>query len=377
MVLRQPFKPLLLGCVLMAIAACQSASQPADPAGTLAEVPLIVGTYNHQGSEGIYALSYHGSPAGFSPPQLLAAADNPSFLHITSERLYAVNELGEGRLTTYQMSADGQLRELGSASTLGAAPCYVTLSPDGRFAATANYGGGNLSVFRLDQRGVAKESPHILQHSGRGHDPARQQAPHAHWVEWDRRHPYLYAVDLGIDQVLVYDVDPETGAADTGRTALQLEPGDGPRHLFFHPQQPLAYILNELSNTITVARQADNGSLTPIQRVATLPDDFAGQSYAAHIHITADGRHLYASNRGHDSIAVFRINGDGYLTLQQLESTRGQWPRHFLVLEDARALIVANQQSHNLVAFDIGDDGGLSHNGAEATLPQATFLGRR
>lgn len=374
---------MALGGLVSGLIGCQSNSQMNQGAEMTSqeperkEIPLIIGTYNTKGSEGIYGLSYHTVPGRFSAPELLAAADNPSYLALDSDRLYAVNETGDGQLTTYQVGPDGGLQALSSVATQGASPCYVALSPDGQFIATANYMGGNISIFSLDEQRVAQADPLVLQHYGRGANESRQQAPHAHWVQWDKNNSFVYAVDLGIDQVRVYNFDKNTGQAGNGRTALNLEPGDGPRHMFFHPEKPLVYILNELSNTITVARQERGGSLTELQRVDTLPEDFTEHSQAGHIHITADGKHLYASNRGHDSIAVYAIGDDGGLALKQLEPTGGEWPRHFTVLEEERTLIVANQESHNIVAFALNDDGTLQFTGAEVALPQATFIGRR
>lgn len=374
---------LTLGGLVSGLLGCQASPQMNSGVEAISqerehkEVPLIVGTYNTKGSEGIYGLSYHTVPGRFSAPKLLARADNPSFMALDADRLYVVNETGDGQVTTYHVSSDGALRALSSSATYGASPCFVALSPDGQFVATANYMGGNISIFSLDEQRIAQENPLVLQHYGRGANEERQTAPHAHWVKWDERNPYLYAVDLGIDEVRVYDFDQDTGQASKGRTALHLEPGDGPRHMFFHPEKPLVYILNELSNTITVAEQERGGSLREIQRVDTLPQDFTEHSQAGHIFITSDGQYLYASNRGHDSIAVFAIADNGGLALKQLEPTGGQWPRHFLVLEEERTLIVANQESHNIVAFGLRDDGTLQFTGAEVALPQATFIERR
>lgn len=340
-------------------------------------IELVVGTYNQKGSEGIYGLTYDPASGALGAPKLLARADNPSFLSAGRQgRLYAVAEIGAGSLDTYALGADGALAKLASAPTLGASPCHIGVSPDGSFVATANYMGGNVSIFKVDAQGVAQAPPQVLQHMGKGPNPDRQEAPHAHWVQWDPSQQFIYAVDLGIDEIKVYPFHRETGRAGAAASALKLQPGDGPRHMFFHPRLPLVYVLNELSNTITVARRSANGSLDQIQRVNLLPDDFKAHSQAAHIHVTADGKHLYASNRGHDSIAVFSVGEDGNLSLVEIEPVLGKWPRNFLVLEDARALLVANQESHNIVGFKIAADGSLSPSGTQVELPQATYIGR-
>lgn len=361
-----------LGVSMSAMVGCQTTGSRPDGDA----VQLIAGTYNTKGSEGIYGLTYNTRTGAFGSPELLAKADNPSWITIADDRLYVANELGDGRLTTYAVSEGNQLDVLGTALTDGASPCYVTVSPDQRYVATANYMGGNVSILGVDSEGVATGSPQVLQNYGKGPNTSRQEAPHAHWVQWDRDQEFLYSVDLGIDEVKVYPFDKASGKAGKGVSAIKLQPGDGPRHMFFHPQKHMAYVLNELSNTIVVAEQNRDGTMTAVQRVPTLPGDFSEHSQAGHIHVTSDGKMLYASNRGHDSIAVYAIADSGHLTLLEIESAKGNWPRHFLVLEDAGALLVANQESDNVVAFKIAQDGTLTPTGEQVELPQATFLGR-
>lgn len=356
-----------------ALSGCQSFGSSKDAASN---VQLVVGTYNTKGSEGIYGVSYNARANTFGAPELLARADNPSWLKVHENRVYAANELGDGRLTTYALTEDGELNPLGTALTNGASPCYIALSPDEQYIATANYMGGNVSVFSMDEQGVAQSNPQILQNFGKGPNSSRQEAPHAHWVQWDQEQKFLYSVDLGIDEVKVYPFDKATGKAGNGKVALKLEPGDGPRHMYFHPQKHMAYILNELSNTVTVVEQHRDGTLKAVQRIATLPGDFSEHSQAAHLYVSTDGKNLYASNRGHDSIAVFAITETGRLNLLETEPVLGDWPRHFVVLEDVQKLIVANQESHNLVAFNVAENGTLSPAGAQVDVPQATFVGR-
>lgn len=362
-----------LGVSMSSLVGCQSLESQEQRLGT---VPLIAGTYNTKGSEGIYGLSYDTDTGKFAQPELLAKADNPSWITVSGERVYVANELGNGRLTTYALAADGSIKPLGSAETEGASPCYVAVSPDERFVASANYMGGNVSIFSVDEQGVARKGPQILQNVGSGPNTSRQEAPHAHWVQWDKQQKFVYSVDLGTDEIKVYPFDAASGKAGEATVALKLKPGDGPRHMFFHPSKPMAYILNELSNTVTVVKQNRDGSLSPVQRTTTLPSDFTEYNLAAHLYITDDAKNLYVSNRGHDSIAVYAIGGNGELTMLETELVQGDWPRHFLVLEAADTMLVANQESHNIVAFTIAGDGTLTPTGEEVELPQVTFLGR-
>lgn len=362
-----------LGVSMSSMIGCQSLGFQDQDTGT---VQLIAGTYNTKGSEGIYGLSYDTNSGKFSEPELLAKADNPSWITVSGERVYVANELGDGRLTTYALAPDGRIEPLGSAATEGASPCYVAVSPDQQYVASANYMGGNVSIFSVDGQGVAQVGPQVLQNVGKGPNASRQEAPHAHWVQWDKEQQFVYSVDLGTDEVKVYPFDRTAGKAGEATLALKLEPGDGPRHMFFHPHKPMAYILNELSNTVTVVKQNRDGTLSPVQRTTTLPSDFAEHSQAAHLYVTDDAKNLYVSNRGHDSIAVYAIDGNGELTLLETQPVQGDWPRHFLVLEAADTMLVANQESHNIVAFAIAGDGTLTPTGEEVELPQVTFLGR-
>ena len=362
-----------IGVTVSSLSGCQTVG--ATPSGAVM-VKLVAGTYDTKGSEGIYGLTFDPANGNFGQPDLLANADNPSWISVSGERMYVVNELTEGRLSTYAVASNGSISMITSSPTLGASPCYVAVSPDRRYVATANYMGGSVSVFALDPEGLAKAGPQVLQHAGKGPNPARQEAPHAHWVQWNKQQNFLYSVDLGLDEVKAYPFDSKTGRAGSALSALKLQSGDGPRHLSFHPSLATAYVLSELSNTVTVVDQHSDGTLQERQRIGTLPDDFAVHSQAAHLYVSANGRNLYASNRGHDSIAVFAIATDGTLSLLQVSAVMGNWPRSFLVLEDSRTLLVANQESHNIVAFTIAADGTLKATGKEIALPQVTFLGR-
>jgi 6-phosphogluconolactonase len=366
-------RQLLLAGLGLAMSA-QAISQSAGPEAAAKEpIELLASGYSTQGNEGIYRLRFDPVSGTLGPPELLVRADNPSWLLVAGQRVHAANELAEGRLSTYALAADGSLSLLGSTLTLGGSPCFVALSPDRRFVATANYSGGNFSVFALDRQGVAKAGPQVLRHPS----ASGAKSSHAHWLQWSAEQDFIYTVDLGLNEVNVFPFDSQTGRAGAGRLALQLQAGDGPRHLFFHPKLAVAYVLNELSNTITVAERQAGGGLVERQRIATLPPDFKSRSQAAHIHVSADGKHLYASNRGHNSIAVFSINAtDGRLSLLQIEPVQGHWPRIFLLLEAQQVLMVANQESKNIVLFKLAADGTLKPTGQQVNLPQVSFLGQ-
>lgn len=348
-------------------------------------IPLLVGTYTSahadgsvSASEGLYRLAFDGS-VGSGESHLVTTIENPSFAAVDSRanRVYVVSETQVGQIAAYQVSDDaGEWRLLNTVSSMGAYPCYLSLSPDGRQLAVANYGTGNIVVYNIDREsGELTGQPQVLQHAGSGPNASRQEGPHAHWVEWSRDGRFVYAIDLGIDQVMAYAVGAESGELGTGFTAIATAPGSGPRHMVFHPTKALAYILTELDNTVMVTQVQADGRLVAMQTIDTLPEGVDQHSQAAHIAINEQGTRLYTSNRGHNSIAVFDVAEDGYLQRTQMVGTEGDWPRHFALLPDNQTLVVANQNSHNLVAFRVDEQGYLSLTGEFAKVAQPVFVG--
>ncbi len=331
-------------------------------------VDLVVGTYTGGGSEGLYQLQYDTRTQRFGAPRLLAKTQNPSFVALGSPYLYAVEETSDGQLSVYEQQAGG-IERVSKVATGGASPCHIAVSPNRAFLAVANYMGGSVSIFQLDE-GLVTGGPRLIKHTGAGPNKDRQEAPHAHWVGWRPDGKQLYTVDLGIDEVRA--IDTKTG---TSQTALKLEPGDGPRHLVFHPTQPWVYIINELSNTLVWAEITSTGVFKALGRVNTLPDDFKAHSQAAHIAMNRAGDRIYVSNRGHNSIVVFELNKKGVPSVLQHQSTLGDWPRHFSLIEEAGVLILANEKSHSLHAFEIAPGGTLVPTQAKAHIQQPTFVG--
>ena len=359
-------------CLLSLLAtACSSGG------GTSGQVPLLIGTYTQGQSEGLYITDFDPETEKFGAPKLLTALDSPSFVAINrqAQRLYTVSEVQQGRVSAFQWQPGSQqLTLINTVSSQGAYPCYIALSPDRSSLAVANYASGNLAIYRLDATGAVRDQPQVLQHYGRGVDQQRQQGPHAHWVQWDSRAEFVYAVDLGTDQIKAYPVDLQTAALGSGVTAMAVAPGSGPRHMAFHPNGEVVYILNELASTVVVASREKTGQLLPLQTLSTLPQTYKGHNQSAHIYLTADGNFLYTSNRGHNSIAVFAVSASGRLQLLQTSSTHGDWPRHFTVLEQHKVLLVANQKSNSITALKIGNGGKLSFNGSTVDIAEPVFL---
>ncbi len=328
------------------------------------QILVYVGTYTFKGSQGIYTYRFDPvtgqlSPLGSTP------ADNPSFLtvHPNKKALYSVNELGEydgaptGAVSAFAVDATtGGLSLLNQRASHGQAPAYITIDNQGGFVYVANYSSGTAAVFPVQADGSLGEAADVVQHVGSGPDPRRQREPHAHSVTLDFSNRHAYVADLGTDKLMIYDVGQEPGKLlpnDPG--FAQVEGGSGPRHFAFHPNGRFAYLINEMGNTVTAfAYNAADGALTALQTVPTLPADFDGRSTTADIHVSPSGRYLYGSNRGHDSIVVYQIDGEtGRLTTVQHVSTGGRTPRNFAIDPTGTYLLVANQDSDNIVTFRI------------------------
>ena len=335
---------------------------------------LLIGTYTGSGSEGIYQVQYTTANGRMNDLELIAATSNPSYLAISADgkNVYSVGEDESGTISSWQWNREGTLSLINERPSYGMHPCFVDVQ-DKRLA-LANYSSGNGGIVGLSDNGGILQAFSKYQHYGSGRNDDRQSAPHAHFSKFSKDGRFLYVVDLGIDQVLAYPLtDGRFGAATT---ALELEPGDGPRHLVFHPTKDQVFVINELSNTIVSATVDTNtGTFTSVDRKSTLPDDFSGESYCADIHISKDGQFLYGSNRGHNSIAILEVGSDASMQFLGTESTRGDWPRNFVISPDNEFLIVANQESNNIVSFKRDKDSGLlEFTGMEVSISKPVCL---
>jgi len=331
---------------------------------------LFVGTYTAKDSKGIYAYRFSATSEKLIPLGLVAETPNPSFLAIdpTGNLLYAVNELekykGEASGSVSAFAIDkksGKLSLLNQVSSRGLDPCYVSLDQSGRYVLVANYGSGSVAAFPLLKDGSLGEAASFVQHSGTGPDRERQEGPHAHWVGVTPDNHFAMAVDLGIDEVLVYRLNDKNGSLSANDPAfVKLEPGSGPRHLDFHPNSRFVYVISELQSKINVfSYDAQRGALQPMQSIATIPKEFSGTNYPAEIRVHPNGKFLFASNRGHDSVAVFSIDQKkGTLSPVGHFSTHGKNPRNFEIDPSGSHLFVADQESGNIVIFEIDQSTG-------------------
>jgi len=337
------FKTLGLLVLAMTVIQCSEKEKP-----ELAV--LFVGTYTDTESEGIYKLLFDTTNGKILSSSLAAEITSPSFLALSEKRnyLYAVQEIndfgdGAGAVTTFSVANDS-LAELQTVSSGGAHPCHLALSPNGDKLAVSNYSGGNANVYEVGSDGKLSGPSSIMNH----HQIDSSKTPHAHMAKWVN--DKIYIADLGLDAVLEYK-DEDTDDAKPS-AILQLPKGAGPRHFTTTENGKFLYVINELNSTITVFVKKVSGEYEDMQKVSTLASDFKGESFCADIHISADGRFLYGSNRGENSIVIFAIDqNSGELTLVGRESVKGDWPRNFTLDPSGKFLLVANQKSDNITIF--------------------------
>ncbi len=362
------------------LAATLSACTPEEPAMSRSfekdptpapALSYYVGTYTDGKSEGIYRFTFDPVSGEATEPTLAAEAVNPSFLalHPNGRFLYAVGEMGDfrgektGALSAFAIDpASGDLRLLNQQPSRGSGPCHLVVDGSGRVVLVANYGSGTVAALPLAEDGRLGEPTSVHSHAGTGPNEGRQEGPHAHGIALDAAQRRAVVADLGADRLFVYDLEAATGAlTPADPPAVTLEPGAGPRHVVFDPRGELLYSINELDSTVTVLRyDAAAGGLESVQAISTLPDDFEGESWTAELEISPDGRFLYGSNRGHDSLAVFAVDpASGRLSLQGHVSTGGRWPRHFSVDSTGRWLLAANQRSDSIVPFRLDPESGM------------------
>ena len=329
------------------------------------EIPmetLYVGTYTDGTSEGIYTLQFDPETGQLDSLQLKAKLPNPSFLVLSEERdrLYAVQETADfdslgGGVTAFSIH-DGMFKELNSKGSGGAHPCHVTLSTDWQLA-VSNYTGGNVAVFDLDAKGGLGDRQ-LLNHNPND----TTTIAHAHKAHFNE--DGLFVTDLGLDVVKRY-TKQSYGWIAAEQAELSFPKGTGPRHFVFNPERSFFYIINELNATISVFQKDGAGNYTEIQTVGTLAEGYEGPMACADIHLSSDGRFLYGSNRGENTIVIFFVDEDsGELTLVGREPVRGNWPRNFTLSPDGNHILVANQYSNNITIFKRdAQNGGLKYTG--------------
>ena len=370
-----------------ALTSSEAHALPSNTAGPARELLVYVGTYTSGKSEGIYLYSFSLADGSLRRVGVTSGVRNPSYLTLDRARrfLYSVEETEEfegeksGAVSAFKVDPkDGSLSFINRQASKGGAPCYVTADNSGRFVLVANYVGGNVAVLPVSKGGGLGKAVDVEQDSGSGPNRERQEGPHAHCVQLSEPNRHAYACDLGTDKLMVYDFDARRGTlTPNAQASVSLKPGAGPRHLTFDRAGRYVYVLNELDSTVTAfARSRTSGALRELKTYPMLPADFRGENTGADIHLTPDGRFLYCSNRGHDSIAAFRVNArTGELTPAGHTPTGGKTPRNFAVDPTGQFLLVANQRSDSVVTFRIdASTGALTATGHTTEIPSPVCL---
>lgn len=343
----------------------------------------FVGTYTGTGSQGIYAFRMDAGSGRLALLGTTGGLPNPSFLavHPSKRYLYAVNEVDEfggkhgGAVSAFAIEANtGRLTPINQQSSVGAGPCHIIVDATGKWALVSNYGDGSVAVLPVGGDGALGPASDFVQHRGSSVNRERQAGPHAHSTTLDAGNRIAVVADLGLDKLMLYRFDAGQGKLRPGNpAAVSVKPGAGPRHFTFHPSGKYAYVINELDNTVTAfAYDAARGALRELQTLSTLPPGYAQVSYCADIHVAPTGRFVYGSNRGHDSLVVFKVDeGSGKLSAAGHTATRGRWPRNFALDPTHRFLLVANQESDTLVTFELNaQTGQLAPTGQTISIPR-------
>jgi len=359
-----------LACIPLSLAVVLPAAEapPAKDATDHWLVYLGTGVYGAPPSKGIFSTRFDAAKGELQPVELAAELPNPTFLalHPTHKWLYAASELPDPAggnsptMTAFAIEPQtGKLTLLNQQATGSRAECHLAVDRDGRFVLAASYCDGNVACLPIAADGRLGELVCFVQHADSGdHTPRRQ--PRAHGITFDASNQFVFVPDLGLDKVMIYRLDATNGQLTANATPyVSTAPGAGPRHFTFHPNGRFAYVINETNSTITpFAYNAEQGSLEPLETVSTLPETFRESSTCAEIQVHPNGKFLYGSNRGHDSIAIFAIDPTGKLHLIGHEPSGGKTPRHFTLDPSGRFLLAANTGSDNVAVFRVDAETG-------------------
>lgn len=347
---------------------------------------LVIGTYTGGKSKGIYIYGFdskHGDTRFISTIQ----SSNPSFLAVSPNKkyLYAVNEDADssnngGMVSAYQFDKKKKkLTFINQQTSGGNHPCYVTVDKTGRWVIVANYSGGSLSVTPVNKDGSLSADKKVIQHTGKGVNKERQEKAHVHQTLLTNNNKYLLAADLGIDKLMVYDFDTATGAVTANANAsVSVPAGSGPRHAAIHPSHKYVYLTEELSGTVGVfSFENTTGKLKLLQTISAVPEGYKGTLSGADIHVSPDGKFLYASNRGElNNLVIYKIDeATGVLAVVGFQPTLGVKPRNFSFDPSGNFLLVANQDSDNISIFSVNHETGLlTDTGKSISVPNPVCL---
>lgn len=352
-------------------------------ASSSGQSPLVyVGTYTANGgtahgkAEGIYVFRLDVGSGALSLQHTTTGIRNPSYLaiHPSKRFLYSVVEVIKedgregGAVAAFSIDQQtGALTHLNTQPSHGEDPCHLSVDATGQAVVVANYTSGSIASYPILADGRLGDAASIIQHEGSSINPRRQQGPHAHSANIDLHNRFVIVADLGMDKVLTYHLElPSAKLVPGTHPFVAAQPGVGPRHVAFHPNKRLVYVINEIGSSVTGYHYHErSGQLEPIETLSTLPEGWQGTSHCADIHIAPDGRFVYGSNRGHDSLAIFEIDeASGRLTARGHASTHGRVPRNFTIDDAGDLVLAANQNTDNIVPFHVNKEtGALTRTG--------------
>lgn len=341
------------------------------------------GTRAEDAAGGIFTCEFDPGTGAISTTGHHAGIMQSTFLAISPDKkiLYTVNETDDfggeksGAFSAYRIESEtGNLEFLNQLSSGGSWPCHISTDRSGKVVLVANYGGGSALSAATGKDGSLEKIASFMQHEGASINKERQEVPHAHQIIMDPTDTYVYVCDLGLDKIVIYRLNKATGALEPNDPPfIEVVPGSGPRHMTFHPNGKYAYVINELNATIIVFNfDPSSGRLEAIQNISTLPPSYDTHKQCADIHVHPSGKFLYGSNRGHDTIAIFRIDREtGKLSVVGHQGEHIVWPRNFAIAPGGRFLLVANQNSNDVVSFAIDQEtGDLTPTGHSLEIPR-------
>ncbi|TXK37486.1 lactonase family protein [Pontibacter qinzhouensis] len=389
--MRNSFVKVTVAGLVLAMSACNTSSSDANSTATAEETGnretnseesymVYLGTSGADEQENIFMYSLDTETGALAAVGAAKGGAKPTYLAFSEDRkfLYAVNEKGDfggeksGAVTAFSVDQQsGQLTMLNQVASKGTGPCHVSVDEKNGMVLVANYGGGNVAALPMQPDGSLAAAAGVGQHKGSGPNKDRQEGPHAHFITPDPANKFAFAVDLGTDQVLGYRYQDKKLVPNEPAVAYTVKAGSGPRHMAFHPNGRFAFLINELNSTmVALSYNADKGTFSEVQTVATIPADFKENNQCSAVKVSPDGKFLYGANRGHNSIVVYAINqSTGELKQVQHENVGGDWPRDFTIDLTGNILLVANERSNNLVTFKIDKASGkLTPSGHEVQV---------
>ena len=346
---------------------------------------IYIGTFSENGSEGIYVYDYDRQTKTYNLLQTIISEESPSFLAVSPKGnyLFSANRgslqghENWGSVTSFAIDQKtGKLSIIHSQYSFGDSPCHISVHPSGRYLFLSHYQGGNFVVLPIDEEGKIGKPTSIIQMEGKGTIMPRQEKPHTHSAIPSPDGEFVYVSDLGLDKILIYRFDENTGQATPAEQAfIRTLPGAGPRHFTFHPKREIAFSAEELSSTICSYHVNNKtGELTLIQRLSSLPPTFFGDNSSADIHTSPDGKYVYISNRGYNGLGMYRVSATGKMKNIGFTPTIGRRPRNFMPDPKGEFMLVGNRDSNQINIFSIEKDGTLSDTGGYIPVPSPVCI---